>query len=221
VYNAENFLKPTIQSLLTQTYQNFEAIIVDDGSKDASMEIVERLAASDQRIRIFRQKNTGVAGALNRGLQESRGEFIAFLDHDDLWKADKLARQLACFEMDESLGLVGCYSALIDSCGTCLGWRFGTAASGNVYRRMLFCDLVAGGSVAMVRKTAFEQSGHFDSALEIQGRSDWDQWIRIRNGEGCIGWIYPQPREFLPRLSTHGKCGRGCIEQGCGQRSRH
>jgi len=179
VYNAEAFLEPTLRSLLAQTHRDFEAVIVDDGSADNSNEIVERLAAGDSRIRIVRQANTGIAGALNRGIHESRGEFIAFLDHDDLWKPDKLARQLACIEQDDSVGFVGCYSALIKPDGSSLGWRFGTAAAGNVYRDMLFCDLVAGGSVALVRRAAFDQAGLFDPAPEIQGRSDWEQWIRI------------------------------------------
>jgi glycosyltransferase involved in cell wall biosynthesis len=179
VHNAEAFLEPTLRSLLAQTHRNFEAIIVDDGSEDNSIEIVERLASGDSRFRIFRQANKGIAGALNRGIRESRGEFIAFLDHDDLWKPEKLARQLKCIERDDSVGFVGCYSALIKPDGSCLGWRFGTMAAGNVYRDMLFCDLVGGGSVALVRRAAFDQAGLFDPAPEIQGRSDWEQWIRI------------------------------------------
>ncbi|WP_299464586.1 glycosyltransferase family A protein [uncultured Gimesia sp.] len=179
VYNAEHFLANTLRSLLGQTYEDFEAVVIDDGSSDASLEIVERFAADDDRIRVFSQANSGVAGALNRGLRESRGEFIAFLDHDDLWKPEKLALQLDCFERDESLGFAGCYSALVNPDGHCLGWRFGSAASGDVYRKMLFCDLVGGGSVAMVRRAAFDQAGLFDPRPEIRGRSDWDQWIRI------------------------------------------
>ncbi len=179
VFNAEAFLEPTLRSLLAQTHRDFEAIIVDDGSKDNSIEIAQRLAAGDPRFRISRQANRGIAGALNRGIRESRGEFIAFLDHDDLWRPDKLARQLECIKQDDDVGFVGCYSALIKPDSSCLGWRFGTKAAGNVYHDMLYCDLVAGGSVALVRRAAFDQAGLFDPDLEIQGRSDWDQWIRI------------------------------------------
>lgn len=179
VYNAELFLEPTLRSALDQTYTDFELVIIDDGSKDASIKIAERFAADDSRVRIFRQENLGVAGALNRGLHESRGELIAFLDHDDLWKPEKLALQLACLDRDEKVGFVGCYSALIRPDGRNMGWRFGTEASGDVYHQLLFCDLVAGGSVALVRRSAFEQAGNFDPAPDIQGRSDWEQWIRI------------------------------------------
>jgi len=179
VFNAESFLEPTLRSLLAQTFRDFEAIIIDDGSQDSSIELIEQMAGNDARIRVFRQANSGIAGALNRGLQESRGALIAFLDHDDLWQPDKLACQVECLDRDETVGFVGCYSALINPEGRCLGWRFGTAAWGDVYRRMLFCDLVAGGSVPLVRKEAFEEAGPFDPSPELQGRTDWDQWIRL------------------------------------------
>jgi len=179
VYNAASFLEPTLRSLLAQTFRNFETVVVDDGSTDDSAALVELLAAGDSRIRLIRQANAGVADALNRGIAESRGEFIALLDHDDLWHPAKLARQVELLERDETVGFVGCYSALLDAGHRHLGWRFGNAVHGNVYRRMLFCDLVAGGSVALVRRTAFEQSGFFDHSSEIEGRSDWDQWLRL------------------------------------------
>ena len=192
VHNAASFLEPTLRSLLAQTFRDFEAIVVDDGSTDASAALVEHLAAGDSRIHLIRQANAGVADALNRGLVESRGQFIAFLDHDDLWHPGKLARQVELLERDETVGFVGCYSALLDAGHRHLGWRFGHAAQGNVYRRMLFCDLVAGGSVVLVRRTAFEQAGCFDHAPEIEGRSDWDQWLRLSRS-----WNYAMVEEPL------------------------
>ena len=179
IYNAEDFLERTLQSLINQTFQDFEVIIVDDGSTDTSTEIVERLAEGEPRIRLIRQKNRGIAHALNRGISESRGELIALLDHDDLWRPKKLALQVERIDRDHSVGFVGCYSALIDDDGNCLGWRFGTHVEGAVYREMRYCDLIAGGSVPLVRRTLFEQAGNFDPAPEIQGRTDWEQWIRL------------------------------------------
>jgi glycosyltransferase involved in cell wall biosynthesis len=192
VYNAASFLEPTLRSLLAQTFRDFEAVVVDDGSTDDSAALVELIAAGDSRIRLIRQANTGVADALNRGLVEARGEFIALLDHDDLWQPTKLARQVELLDRDETVGFVGCYSALLDAGHRHLGWRFGNAVQGNVYRRMLFCDLVAGGSVALVRRTAFEQSGFFDPSTEIEGRSDWDQWLRLSRN-----WNYAMVEESL------------------------
>lgn len=179
VYNAERFLEPTLLSLLNQNFTDFEAIVVDDGSKDQSAALVQRLARDDDRIRLFRQENRGFSHAVNRGLSEARGEFVAFLDHDDLWHPDKLALQLECFEQAPDVGMVACYSALLDADRRHTGWRFGTRAHGQVYRQMVFCDLVAGGSVPMVRRAVIDQAGPFDTAPKIQGRSDWDEWLRI------------------------------------------
>jgi hypothetical protein len=179
VYNAEAFLERSLRTLLAQTYRDFEALVIDDGSEDGSAAVVETLAESDSRIRLIRQANAGVSGALNRGLGEARGELIALLDHDDLWHPTKLERQIEALDRDHRVGFVGCYSTLVDEEGRSVGWRFGSSAHGDVYRRMLFCDLVAGGSVALVRRAAFEQAGSFDPAPEIAGRSDWDMWLRI------------------------------------------
>lgn len=179
LYNAESFLSATLRSLLAQTFTDYEAIIVDDGSTDGSADLARRLTVDDPRFRVIQQPNQGYPRAVNRGLAESRGTFVAFLDHDDLWRADKLERQLQCFERNPNVGFVGCYSALLDPNLRCTGWRFGSPEYGSVYSTMVFCDLVAGGSVPLVRRQALEQAGLFDPAPEVLGRSDWDQWLRL------------------------------------------
>lgn len=179
VYNAETFLEATLRSLLAQTFGNFEAVIIDDGSADGSTGIIERLAAEDARIRFLRQRNQGFAAAVNRGLAEARGEFIAFLDHDDLWHPDKLRQQVGALRASPAAGLVACHSALLDGELRCSGWRFGSRVNGKAYRRMRFCDLVAGGSVPLVRREFIQQAGGFDTAPAMQGRTDWDYWLRL------------------------------------------
>jgi glycosyltransferase involved in cell wall biosynthesis len=179
VYNAESFLEFTLCSLLAQTFKDFEAIVIDDGSTDGSADIVQRLADKDARIRLIRQANQGYSRAVNTGLSAARGPLIAFLDHDDLWRPEKLQRQVERLEQDPLAGLVSCYSALLDDKQCCSGWRFGSHASGSVYRRMRFCDLVAGGSVPLVRREAIERAGNVDASPAIQGRSDWDMWLRL------------------------------------------
>lgn len=88
LYNKENQIKKTLESVLNQTFKDFEVVIVNDGSKDRSVEVVESF--KDDRIRIITQENAGVSAARNRGIQEANNEWIAFLDADDLWKVDKL-----------------------------------------------------------------------------------------------------------------------------------
>jgi len=179
VYNAEPFLETTMHSLLAQTFTDFEAVVIDDGSTDGSAALVSRITQSDPRIRLIRQENQGHARAMSRALAETRGALIAFLDHDDVWQPQKLQRQVELLKQDPQTGFVGCYSSVLDAQFRCTGWRFGTRASGDVYRRMRYCDLVGGGSVPLVRREAIDRTGFFDPAPEIQGRADWDLWLRL------------------------------------------
>lgn len=97
-YNGEKFIGEAIESVLNQTYQDFEIIIVDDGSTDNSKDTVEPYLA-DSRIKLIQHgKNKGIPAARNTGIKASRGEFIAFLDQDDLWLSEKLEKQIATFE---------------------------------------------------------------------------------------------------------------------------
>lgn len=94
-YNCEQFIKQTIDSVLAQTYKDWEMIIVDDVSSDKSIEMIENYQREDTRIKLIKlEKNTGPAGARNRAIEEANGRYIAFLDSDDYWHKDKLTRQL-------------------------------------------------------------------------------------------------------------------------------
>ena len=94
-YNGERFIERTLKSVLDQTYQRFEIIVVDDASSDSSPSIVQAFAARDPRIRLIRlAKNGGVSNARNTGIREAKGDYIALLDNDDLWTPDKLERQM-------------------------------------------------------------------------------------------------------------------------------
>ncbi len=95
VYNAERFISETIESVLKQSYQNWELLLINDSSQDASQEIVESYLAKDQRIKLINLKeNSGAAVARNTGLRAARGQYIAFIDSDDCWTETKLADQL-------------------------------------------------------------------------------------------------------------------------------
>ncbi len=95
VYNSEKYLKETIECVINQTYQNWEMILVDDCSKDNSQEIIEAFTKKDERIKYIKLKeNSGAAVARNKALEESQGRFIAYLDADDVWKNDKLEKQV-------------------------------------------------------------------------------------------------------------------------------
>jgi len=185
-FQSETRIGRTLARLKQQTFADFEVVVVNDGSTDGTASVIQRAMAEDARIRVVEQSNRGLARARNRGVEESRGDLIAFLDDDDLWHPQKLALQVARFDAGSSPAVVTCYSALVDIDGNLLGWRFGGCTEGNVYREMLEWDMVSGGSVALVSRAAIEACGGFDETLTP--REDWDLWIRIarRHSFGCV-----------------------------------
>lgn len=98
-YNCEKYLRQTVESVVRQTFENWEMIIVDDCSTDGTLALAQELAAQEKRIRVLRNEtNQGVSRTRNRAIAETRGEYIALLDGDDLWESDKLERQVALLE---------------------------------------------------------------------------------------------------------------------------
>jgi GT2 family glycosyltransferase len=176
-FNAEPFIEATLNSVRRQSFGDFEILVIDDGSTDGTATAVRRVMDADSRCRMIIQDNRGPSAARNRGIAETSGELIAFLDHDDMWHPDKLAMQVALLDLHQDAGVVTCFSAVIDEHGGCLGWRLGGYATGIVYSRMIDWDMVSGGSVAMVRRGALLMTGPFDDKLRF--REDWDMWIRL------------------------------------------
>lgn len=116
MYNAEKYIKLTIDTVISQTYDDWELLITDDGSKDKSVEIVEELAKKDSRIKLFKQKNAGAAAARNNSLKHSLGRYIAYLDSDDLWDETFLEEQISFLEK-ENAALVSSSYRRIDENG--------------------------------------------------------------------------------------------------------
>ena len=118
VYQGDRFLTEAIESVLNQTYTNYEIIVVDDGSTDNSCGVLQPYL---EKIRYIYQENQGVAAARNRGIQMAQGELIAFLDQDDFWLPDKLTLQVACFDTQPELGIVHCGWRRVNATGHALG----------------------------------------------------------------------------------------------------
>lgn len=174
-YNRAHTITRAITSVLTQDYDRFEIIVVDDGSSDSTCAMVE--AMDDPRLRVVTQSNSGVAAARNRGIAEARGEFIAFLDSDDEWLPGKLAAQVDCFQRGSPrLGLVYTgFESVADD-----GARRVHEAQhrGWIYRDLLARNVVTGcGSTTMFRRAALELVGGFDPALPAN--EDYDLVLRI------------------------------------------
>jgi glycosyltransferase involved in cell wall biosynthesis len=176
VYNAERFVASTVESALSQTYQPLEIIAVDDGSTDSSTQIVNRYRS----IRVISQDNRGVGMARNRGVAASKGEFVAFLDSDDLWEAEKVEKQMEVFSYHPELSVVTTLSRRITAEGKSIpnGSKppIPTATPFSPYRSLLrfgnpFCI-----SSALTKKSVFERVGGF---RKVPLSADYDLWIRL------------------------------------------
>lgn len=176
VYNAEKFIKETIESVLGQTCQDFEIVIVDDGSTDKSAETIKSL--DDKRIIYTYQKNHGVSAARNKGILESDGEYIALLDHDDLWLPEKLERQVPILESNSNVGLVYSDCYIIDLNGHILKRNFKDHRphQGKVLAD-LFLDNFIPCLTALIRKNILGSIGLFNPELSIA--EEYDLFLRI------------------------------------------
>src|SRR5205823_2026133 len=114
-YNCAEYVGHAIRSVLEQTWTNLELIVVDDGSTDATGQVVQRI--SDARVRYLRQENKGPNAARNEGIRQARGEVIAFLDCDDWWLPEKLGKQIARATNDPTVGLVYSLAVRVDASG--------------------------------------------------------------------------------------------------------
>lgn len=174
-YNAMKFLPKTVNSVLEQTYQNFEIIIVNDGSTDNIEQWVSTL--EDQRVHLVSQVNQGQSAARNTGIKHSSGEYIAFLDSDDLWNPQKIEKQVYLLDANPQVGLVYSWVSLIDEWEQPLGKVWETCEEGNVWSKLIEGNIIACGSVPMIRSSCIDVIGLFQKfsfACE-----DWDFWLRI------------------------------------------
>jgi len=189
-YNGEKFIGEAIKSVLNQTYQNWELIIVDDGSKDKSKEIIKQYCATDDRIKyIQHKKNKGIPFARNTGIKISNGEYIAFLDQDDLWLAEKLKEQVGIFKEDkkQKIGLI--FSNLLfmkDGKINIRSWPSKRVPknleimSFEEITRILFMNNFIPIVTVLIRKQCFDNLGFLDEKL-IGGADDYEFFMRLAN----------------------------------------
>lgn len=119
-YNGSKYIAQTIESVLAQTYQNWEMLIIDDGSKDNSAEIIKEYAKKDSRICLIQQPNGGSANARNHGIREAKGQYIALLDADDLWKPEFLTEQIAFMKEKQACCVYSSYERIDENSNECL-----------------------------------------------------------------------------------------------------
>jgi glycosyltransferase involved in cell wall biosynthesis len=174
-YNSAVMVKEAIESVLSQTYSNFEISVVDDGSTDDTEKVVRQFG---DRVRYFKQANQGVSAARNAGIKQARSEYIAFLDSDDLWLPEKLAEEVPLLDTDPKVGLVYCDWAVV--CGESVlqssYLKDLPAASGYIFDELIQSGFILTSGV-VVRRACLEDVGDFDTSLSIA--QDYDLWLRI------------------------------------------
>ena len=177
-YNAMDYLPETMESVLAQTHHDFEVIVVNDGSSDQTRQWVSQI--KDPRVKLISQENKGLAGARNTGIAHAQGEYITFLDADDLWEPTKLEKQVRVLDENSEVGLVYTWVAYINDQGGYTGKIVKYQAEGNVWQKLTQRNIIECGSVAMVRRSCFEAVGLFDWNLSrFNVNEDWDMWLRI------------------------------------------
>lgn len=184
IYHVEKFVGEAVQSVLDQTYANFELICVDDGGSDRSMDIVR--AFDDPRIRIICQANRGLAGARNSGIAAARGEFVALLDSDDIWHRDKLMLHFIHLRANPDVGVSYAGSRMIDARGEPLSVAM-QPKIGRITARDIICrNPVGNGSAPVLRKSELDKAAFMHPAQN--GRRCWfDE--QFRQSEDIEMWI--------------------------------
>lgn len=175
-YNSEKFIKETIESVEAQTFNDYEVIIIDDGSKDRTGEIVKSI--KDPRMKYYYQDNKGLSVSRNRAIELSNGEFIAFLDHDDLWEKDKLEKQIALFKSKPDLGLVysDCYVYNMKNKKKIKYSDLVKFHRGKVIDELFYEDFMPL-LMIMIKKEIIKEIGGFNENLQIA--EDYDFLVRL------------------------------------------
>lgn len=187
VYKAEKFIADTVRSVIEQTYKNFELLIIDDGSPDRSVEICEKL--NDPRIKIIRQNNRGVSAARNTGIRYAQGEYVAFLDGDDLWLPEKLEKHVYHLDNSPAVGVSFSRSAFIDETGKSLN-LYQMPKLKEITPELIFCrNPIGNGSAPVIRREAFdtikfqdrlyEPGKYFYFDEQLHHFEDVECWLRI------------------------------------------
>lgn len=194
-YNVERTLEGALRSLLDQTLRPLEIVVVDDGSSDATADIA---ATFSDPVRLIRKPNGGTASARNRGIFESRGDVICFLDADDRYEPDRLERIAAKFEAEPALDGVLTDALLVGREGTlrASGWWPAAASRErlDIRARVIFCALA-------VRRRVLEEVGPFDSRFRLL--EDVEMWLRLICRGYAIGYV--EDPSYVYVLNDEGK----------------
>lgn len=194
-YNSERTIGDTVQSVLAQTFTDFEIIVINDGSQDGTLECLGAIA--DSRLNVFSYENSGVAISRNRGIEKAKGEYVAFLDADDLWVPEKLTEQYQALQESPAASVAYSWTNYIDDSGDFLRPGMRPSFQGDVYRHLLVSNFLECGSNLLVRRSALQKVGGFDA--ELPPSEDWEMWLRLAKR---YDFALVESPQILYRVST-------------------
>lgn len=187
-YNQSHFLNESLQSVLDQTYVDWECIIVNDGSLDNTESIAQQWCEKDNRFSYLYKENGGLSSARNAGITQSDGEYILPLDADDYIHKDYLSKLVPKLYQDDSLAIVSCYSEFFKK--SLNNIIFELKPEGTTYHYLLYVNQLI--ATSLFRKICWEEVGGYDETMK-KGFEDWEFWIAITKR----GWKYKVIEEFL------------------------
>ncbi len=176
VYNGEKYLSLAIESILNQSFSDFEFIIINDGSKDRSLEIIK--SYPDRRIRLIDQPNAGLAASLNKGIGLSKGEYIARMDADDIARSTRLGMQVRFLDANPACAMVGSAVQVIDKEGK-NKWIMAHTRTSLETRWSILFDTPFVHSSVMLRRAVLEKTGLYSQQAEFSLVEDYEMWSRL------------------------------------------
>jgi glycosyltransferase involved in cell wall biosynthesis len=191
VYNGDRFLRQAVDSVLSQSFADFEFLIADDGSRDRSLAILQDYAAKDGRIRLVQQENRGLTRTLNALIQQARGELIARMDADDVCLPQRFALQVEFLRQHPEVVCVGGAQEWIDEAGRVLGHNPEAEDDAEIQCRLLRGWTAINHPSAMMRRSAVLQVGGYDETMT--SAQDIDLWLKL----GEIGRLANLPQTVL------------------------
>lgn len=177
VFNGERYLAEAVESILDQSFRDFEFIVIDDGSTDGSGRILDSYARRDARIRVFRQANLGLVDALNRGCELAEGQYIARMDADDISVHDRLSWQVQFMEQHPEVGVVGGAIQRIDASGKALEIKWYAPDDRNIKAALFRSSSELAHPAVLLRKKVLLSAGGYRVAFV--DAEDYDLWLRI------------------------------------------
>ena len=187
-FNQAHFLDESLQSVLNQTYIDWECIIVNDGSPDNAEEIANKWCKKDKRFKYLDKKNGGLSSARNAGIKISKGDFILPLDADDIIHPDYLLKTVPLLKKNGKLAIVSCYSIFFENNINNIVHELKPVGT-TVHAILFENELIA---TSLYRKKCWEEVGGYDESMK-KGFEDWEMWLSITKR----GWEYKIVEEYL------------------------